>query len=266
MPLPARRDNGGLRLTGRWGYASGSPHATWAALAATVTDDQGQPPDGYFCIVPAAQLQLEDTWHTVGMRGTGSNTYVAEDVFVPEHRLIPLAAVSEGSASGGLPFGQVGTFPLIGTLLGVGRAALTLAIEHAPSKSMHHTIFARQSDSVGVQIQIAQAALKLKTAELHAYRIADDLDSVADNRSDLQYEYRAQARAQFGYAAQQVLEAIQTLVNVHGAASFGGSSRMQQYWRDANTAARHAGLNEFVGYEVFGKALLGLPERISAMV
>jgi 3-hydroxy-9,10-secoandrosta-1,3,5(10)-triene-9,17-dione monooxygenase len=266
MPLPARRDQRGLRLDGRWGYASGSPHAAWVALAATVTDDPDQPPEAYFCLVPAANLKLEDTWHTVGMRGTGSNTYVAEDVFVPEHRLIPLAALSEGSASSGLPFGQVGMFPLIGTLLGLGRAALTLAVEHAPLKSMHHTFFARQSDSVGVQIQVAQAALKLQTAQLHAYRIADHMDSMAANKADLPYQDRAQARAEFGYAAQQVLEAIQTLLNVHGAAGFAASSRMQQYWRDANTAARHAGLTEFVGYEVFGKALLGVPERITLMV
>jgi len=71
MSCPARHEQGGLRLNGRWGYASGSPHATWAALAATVTDDSGQPPDAYFCLVPTAQLRLEDTWRTVGMRGTG---------------------------------------------------------------------------------------------------------------------------------------------------------------------------------------------------
>jgi 3-hydroxy-9,10-secoandrosta-1,3,5(10)-triene-9,17-dione monooxygenase len=55
-------------------------------------------------------------------------------------------------------------------------------------------------------------------------------------------------------------------VNVHGAGSFAESSRMQQYWRDANTAARHAGLNPVVGYEIFGKALLGVEERISPFV
>jgi 3-hydroxy-9,10-secoandrosta-1,3,5(10)-triene-9,17-dione monooxygenase len=63
-----------------------------------------------------------------------------------------------------------------------------------------------------------------------------------------------------------VLEAIHILVNVHGAAAFAETSLMQQYWRDANTAARHAGLNAYIGYEVFGKALLGVPERISPMV
>jgi 3-hydroxy-9,10-secoandrosta-1,3,5(10)-triene-9,17-dione monooxygenase len=271
MPCSARRDQGGLRLTGRWGYASGSPHATWAALAATVTDDPDQPPDAYFCLVPVAQLQLDDTWHTVGMRGTGSNTYAAEDLFVPEHRLIPATLLTDGSNSGDkptdrLPFAPVATFPLVGTLLGLGRAALALAIDHPPLKSMHHTFFARQRDSVSVQIQVAEAALKIHTARLHAYQLADELDSVAVNGVEIEYEFRAQARAQFGYAAQQVLEAIHILLNVHGAAGFAESSLMHQYWRDANTAARHAGLNAYVGYEVFGKALLGVPERISPMV
>jgi 3-hydroxy-9,10-secoandrosta-1,3,5(10)-triene-9,17-dione monooxygenase len=155
---------------------------------------------------------------------------------------------------------------LLGTLLGLGRAALVLAIDQAPLKSMHHTFFARQRDSVGVQLQVAEAALKLQTAQLHAYRVADVLDSTAANGPDLEYRGRAQARAQFGYVAQQVLEAIHILVNVHGAAAFAETSLMQQYWRDANTAARHAGLNAYVGYEVFGKALLGVPERISPMV
>ena len=205
------------------------------------------------------------------MRGTGSNTYVAEDVFVPEHRLIAVTELSEGSATSDepmhrLPFAPVATLALIGTLLGLGRAALALTIDKAPSKSMHHTFFARQSDSVGVQVQVAEAALKLQTAQLHAYRVADDLDSAAANGHDLDYGPRARARAQFGYTAQQVLDAIHILVNVHGAAAFAETSLMQQYWRDANTAARHAGLNAVVGYEVFGKALLGVPERISPMV
>jgi hypothetical protein len=63
-----------------------------------------------------------------------------------------------------------------------------------------------------------------------------------------------------------VLQAIHELVNIHGAGSFAESSRMQQIWRDANTAARHAGLNSAVGYEVYGKALLNVDERITAMI
>jgi hypothetical protein len=101
------------------------------------------------------------------MRGTGSNTYVGEDVFVPEHRLIPVTKLSEGSTGSDepvhrLPFAPIATLALVGTLLGLGRAALALAIDKAPSKSMHHTFFARQSDSVGVQVQVAEAALSYR--------------------------------------------------------------------------------------------------------
>jgi 3-hydroxy-9,10-secoandrosta-1,3,5(10)-triene-9,17-dione monooxygenase len=56
------------------------------------------------------------------------------------------------------------------------------------------------------------------------------------------------------------------LVSVHGAGSFAEANPMQRIWRDANTAARHGGLNTLVGYEVYGKALLGIAERIGRMV
>jgi alkylation response protein AidB-like acyl-CoA dehydrogenase len=65
---------------------------------------------------------------------------------------------------------------------------------------------------------------------------------------------------------QQVVAAIQIASSVHGASGFAESSRMQQYWRDANTAARHGALNAAVGYEVYGKALLGDDERIDPLV
>jgi alkylation response protein AidB-like acyl-CoA dehydrogenase len=229
--------------------------------------------DAVLCLVPASEVKLEQTWRTVGMRGTGSDTWVAEDVFVPDHLVISMGAMAEGAWPAPtaepmyrLPFVPLATLPLLGPLLGVGRAALDLVISAAPGKGMHHTFFTSQSDSVGVQIQIAEAALKLKTARLHVFGIADDLDASLAAGGQVDYPARAEIRARMGYAAQQVLEAITVLVNVHGAASFAESSRMQQYWRDANTAARHAGLNAVVGYEVFGKSLLGVEERISPMV
>jgi alkylation response protein AidB-like acyl-CoA dehydrogenase len=272
-PAPARRVSGGLRVSGRWAYASGSHHATWASLGAMVSDDAGNPVDAVLCLAPAADLQLEDTWRTVGMRGTGSNTWIADDVFVPEHRIISMGALAAGELTPEtdevmyrMPFVPLATLPLLGPLLGLGRAALALTVHDAPRKAMHHTFFARQSDSVGVQVQIAQAALMLDTARLHAHHCADELDGTAARGEQTDYATRARVRATAGYAAQQVLDAINILINVHGAASFAESNRLQQYWRDAKTAARHAGLNAAVGYEILGKDLLGIDEPISPMV
>jgi 3-hydroxy-9,10-secoandrosta-1,3,5(10)-triene-9,17-dione monooxygenase len=267
---PARRVDGGLVVSGRWPYASGAHHAGWAGVVAAVADDSGRRADAYMCLVPSAELRLDDTWHVVGMRGTGSNTWAADDLFVPDHRCVSMSAVSEatGAAEGAsrLPFPPVATVTLLGPLLGLGQAALSAVIAGASNKVMHHTVFARQSDSVGVQVKVAEAALALQTARLHAVQVADTLDEAAAGETTLGYDDRAQIRAACGYAAQQVLAAIHGLVDVHGAATFAEANPVQRYWRDANTAARHAGLHATVGYEVLGKALLGVEERITPMV
>jgi alkylation response protein AidB-like acyl-CoA dehydrogenase len=269
-PAPARRVAGGLVVSGRWSYASGSHHAAWAGIVVAAADDSDRPVEVYMCLVPSSEMRLDDTWHVVGMRGTGSNTWAAEDLFVPEYRLIPMAEVAEptGTAKGQsrLSFGSLGPLMLVGPLLGLGQAALSAVIAAAPAKAIQHTSFARQSDSVGVQVQIAEAALTLQTARLHAHQAAARLDEAVTGGELLSYGDRAQIRAACGYAAQQVLAAIQVLINVHGAGGFAETNPVQRYWRDANTAARHAGLNAMVGYEVFGKELLGVQERISTMV
>jgi 3-hydroxy-9,10-secoandrosta-1,3,5(10)-triene-9,17-dione monooxygenase len=271
-PGSAVRVDGGVRLSGRWSYASGSDEATWASLAGLLTDNAGGVVDAVMGFVPTAQVSLDDTWHTVGMRGTGSNTFVGEDVFVPDHLVVSMPAVVEGTwplptdePIYRVPFVLIATLVVLGPLLGAVRAALELVIDKAPRKGLHHTFFAKQSDSVGVQIQLAEAAMKLRTAQLHAYDVANHLDAVAAG-DGIDFETRARIRGQAGYVAQQVLDAINILVNIHGAGSFAESSRMQQLWRDANTGARHAGLNAAVGYEVYGKALLAVDERITAMV
>ncbi|MEV5177709.1 acyl-CoA dehydrogenase family protein [Streptomyces flaveolus] len=271
-PAPARRVEGGFRVSGRWAYSSGAHHATWASAGALVTTETGEV-DAVLCLIPASELKLDQTWRTVGMRGTGSDTWVADDVFVPDHRVISMGRMMTGAwpipteeAMYRLPTGPLACLPLLGPLLGIGRAALDLVVDQAPAKGMHHTFFARQSDSVGVQIQIAQAAMKLKTARLHAYAIADEVDATVARGAAIDFAVRAEYRAECGYVAQQVLEALNILINVHGAGTFEESNPLQQYWRDANTAARHAGLNAFVGYETYGKSLLGIDEHVTPMV
>ena len=119
---------------------------------------------------------------------------------------------------------------------------------------------------MGIQVQVAEAALMLQTARLHAFQIADELDYCAATGRTVDYRTRARMRAQSGHVARQVIEAINLLLNVHGAESFAQTSPMQRHWRDANIAARHAGLNTVVGFEIFGRALLGVEDEISAIL
>ncbi len=74
------------------------------------------------------------------------------------------------------------------------------------------------------------------------------------------------ARADTGYAVQNVVEALTILMNAHGAGGFADVSPLQRIWRDANVAARHAVVSPTIGYEVYGKALLGVEEKITPLV
>ena len=195
-----------------------------------------------------------------------------EDVFVPEHRMFSMSAVADGRLPVPSdepmyrhPFAPLATLPLVGPGLGLGRSALALTVEQAAAKPMHHTFFARQSDSARVHPDRRGRTETQDRAIARVSRRRRARPAVAADE-ELHYVARAEMRAEMGLVSRQVLEALQLLVDVHGAGSFAEVSRMQQYWRDANVAARHAGLNAAVGYEIFGKALLGVPDRISPMV
>lgn len=269
-PVPAQRVEGGVRVDGRWSYASGAPHADWAGIGIAAPADNGEA-EAYFALVPRSDIGIEDTWRTVGVRATGSHTWCSEGLFVPEHRLLSVAALAAGvpqhdEALYRLPSAPVVTLNLMGTLLGLGSAALNHTIEKSVSKAVSYTVYTRQSDSVAVQTQIAEAALKIDTARLHIYATADKLDAAARTSTTIDYATRARMRASSGHATREVLDAIQLLLNVHGSGSFAESNPLQRIWRDANTAGRHAGLNTAVGYEVLGKMLLDIPQRITPMV
>ncbi|WP_261384017.1 acyl-CoA dehydrogenase family protein [Streptomyces sp. T12] len=265
-----RRVPGGWMVTGKWSYNSGAPYATWAAVGALLQDENGAVVDQALVLIPASELKVEDTWHAAGMKGTASNTLFGRDIMVPEHRVLSVPAASQGTYPRSsreeeflytLPFGSMLLLCLVGPLLGLGKAALDLVTASAEGKPLSFTVHGRQADSVGVQIQLAEAALGLQTARLHVREAVNQID-----QGSMDYSQRTQVRAQAGYAAQQVLTAINTLLNVHGASSFADTNSLQRIWRDANVAARHAGLVPTVGYEAYGKTLLGIKEPVSLMV
>jgi alkylation response protein AidB-like acyl-CoA dehydrogenase len=258
--------DGGYVVSGRWAWSSGSLHATWALGGVVQLGPDGAPIDVGSVIMPMSELTIEDTWFVAGMKGTGSNTVVADRVFVPDHRY---ASVPAGIA------GHYGTehtdealyhsalipvlaLILVGPLLGLGRAALKLAIEKAPKRAVSYTRLATQTESTAFQLKIAEAAMTLDDAILHAHRGADDIDGWAARRETMDYATRARVRADTGWTSTKVREAISLILDAHGASGFADSSPMQRIWRDANTAGRHAIANPLVSQEVYGKALLGI--------
>jgi alkylation response protein AidB-like acyl-CoA dehydrogenase len=266
--------DGGFRLTGRWLYSSGSWHASWAILGFPILDDNGQLIDQGLALVPATDLEIEETWFVAGMSSSGSNCLVATDVFVPEHRIMPGLAAIEGHyptehtdevlyRSALVP---VLALVLAGPQLGMGRKALELVTKKAAGKTIAYTFFTAQAESTAFQLQLAEAALMIDTAHLHAYRSADDLDRAAAAGVYPDTLLRARVRADTGWALQHVTKAIDLLLYAHGAGSFAQANPLQRIWRDSAVAARHAVTLPAVNLEVYGKALLGRTDQITLLI
>jgi alkylation response protein AidB-like acyl-CoA dehydrogenase len=271
-----RKVKGGYQVSGQWPWASGSWHADWALVGIVVPDEAGQPVDQALAFIPMSELSIKETWFVAGMKGTGSNTMIAQDVFVPEHRLhsVPRAIAGEYATEHTdeslyrSSFIPVLTLILAGPQLGLARAALSYVMEKAPQRGISYTKFERQVDSTAFQLQIANAATLIDTAHLHVWRAADDIDNAAAAAEPLPYLARARVRADTAYAITKIREAIDLLLSAHGASSFAQASPLQRIWRDANTAGRHAVADPLVNQEVYGKALLGIPyeENITPLI
>lgn len=257
---------GGLVISGSWAWASGSWYADWALCAVPVTAANGEVVDQAFALIPISDLTIEDTWFTSGMRGTASNTLVADRVFVPEHRLLSLPAALAGAyPEAGPETGilRVTLAPLLATLLsaplvGLARGAATLVREKAPRRGISYTTYTSQVDSPVFAAQLGEAAMIVRDAELHGRATADAIDAAAAAGVQLDDLHRTQARASVGHVTRRVRDAFDLLLTAHGASSFAEVNAMQRMWRDASAGARHAVLTAPVNYEIHGRGLLGV--------
>lgn len=269
-----RHVDGGVRVSGRWYWASGSLHAGWAMLGVLERDQQARVVDHWLGFVPMREVSIENTWYASGMKGTGSNCLVATDLFIPAHRLMSLRAAIAGTipnAHADETLYRAACVPmmvlaLLGPQLGLARAALQHTIAAAARRNIPYTIYQREADSPAFQMQIAEAALAIDSAHLHAWRIADEIDAFAARGQRMDLTTRARARASAGYVGKLVTEAINTLISAYGAGAFADANPLQRIWRDANTAARHALVLPPVCEEIYGKALLGLDTNITPLI
>ncbi|WP_197732877.1 acyl-CoA dehydrogenase family protein [Paraburkholderia pallida] len=270
----SRRVEGGLVVSGKWYFSSGSLHADWASIGVIEHDENGAFKKQYLALVPMSELSIEDTWFTAGMRASGSNCIVGNEVFVPDHRLLDMMAAIDrrypteckDEASYRASFVPFAALILTGPQLGLGRAALKFVIEKAPQRAITYTSYEKQTDSTVFQTQVAEAAIKVDNAHLRAFRAADEIDAAALRDEQLDDVTRARARADTGMVTTYITEALNTLLWAHGAGGFAESSPLQRWWRDSNTAARHAVGLPAIGLELYGKALLGVENNITPLV
>ncbi|WP_438489625.1 acyl-CoA dehydrogenase family protein [Streptomyces sp. S186] len=267
--------DGGQVVSGRWGFASGCLHAQWALLGVSVTDDAGTRLDQGLALVPMDRLRIEDTWHVAGMCGTGSNTLVADGVFVPSHRVLSVPGAMRGEYPTEFAdevlyraaFVPTLALSLAGPLLGLARGGLELVLASlAEGRGISHTFYEQAREAPATQTQLAEAAQLIDTAALHLWRAADEVDDWAAGGRCMPPFDRIRVRMDIGTVARCSREALDILLNVHGARSFADASPLQRIWRDLETGSRHAMVNPAIATEMYGRALLGIEEQVTPLI
>ncbi|MBY6685616.1 acyl-CoA dehydrogenase family protein [Rhodococcus sp. BP-149] len=255
---------GGYLVSGRWPYASGSFAAQWASI--TITLEGGVPG---MALIPAEAFTIEPSWFVAGMQGTGSDTIVVKDHFLPEYRV---QAVPDMFASkfrspftedtiASMPFNAVAAGILVAPQIGLGRHALELTREKLPKKPVAYTAYAQAKDSPTHQLNVARAATKLHLAELLIDSIAAEIDGAAEKGVLPDPEALARVRNDTGVVAELINEEIDYLLTANGAGSFADANVLGRIWRDSETAARHALVTPEIGREAYGRQLLENNDR-----
>ena len=256
--------DGGYRLTGRWAFASGCAHATWLVCGAVVVSD-GKPvlrEDGAplvrILFVPASEGTILDTWHTGGLRGTGSHDFEVTDAFVPASRGFPFAHLLNGSDSR-----ETAAYPQPFLLLaGIGMAAVALGIARDALDSFKQLAAQKTptgaSSKLGTQPVVhdryAEAEALVASARAYLYEVTLELAASRQPPDGL----AAKVRLAGAHAARVAERAVEIVYSLGGGTSIYNASRLDRCFRDVHTVSHHVAVSPSQ-FELVGQYLLGGP-------
>ncbi|MFI9457161.1 acyl-CoA dehydrogenase family protein [Amycolatopsis sp. NPDC052450] len=255
--------DGGVVVNGKWGFISGALHAQWQEIIAILVPPEGEPYP-IMALVPISDLLIVDDWDTSGLRGTGSVSTVAQDVFIPAERVLPLPAVLEGqgaAASASIyraPLLPVASASSVGTLVGMAKGAQDTFLKRLPDRKITYTAYDSQREAPITHHQVAESALKIDEAEFHAHRLSTLVDRKTTDGTPWKLEERAIARADLGAVVRLAKEGIDILAGASGGSSVYQGIPIQRIARDVAAVNLHALMHPNTNTELYGRVLCGL--------
>ena len=251
---------GGYHLSGQWDFSSGCDAASWAMLA-------GLGPDGIlWFLVPKTDYTVNDTWFVSGLRGTGSKDIVTDEIFVPEHRTVPVADLRAGRSPGRsihdtpnyrIPLQTMFSYSLAAPLLGMAQGALEAFESHIGGR-IAYTTGQRMAEDAPVHIKLSEAEAEVHSARLIMAEDGRQVVSRAERDETPDLKERARIRRNQGYVAKLSVRAVDRLFEASGGHALFDASPMQRFHRDAHAASHHFGLSWETGAEEYGRIRLVL--------
>ncbi|HTV87730.1 MAG TPA: hypothetical protein VME41_01830 [Stellaceae bacterium] len=262
----ARPADGGYRVSGRWPFSSGVDAASWILLGAIVQDEEMGSAEPRIFLLPASDFAIIDTWHVIGLGGTGSKDVAVENVFVPDYRTVGVNQITGGPNPGSevnpavlyqLPAVSLFAFCIAGVSLGIAQGAIEYFTQTTRTRTSYYT-GRNLADFVTLQIHLAEATAMTDAARAVILGDCDEATRIVADRGMPSLDQRARYRRDGAYAATLCTKAVDVLFAATGGGAIYARNPLQRAFRDVHAANAHYVLNWVINGAMFGRVLLGL--------
>jgi alkylation response protein AidB-like acyl-CoA dehydrogenase len=257
---------GGYRLTGAWSFASGSHHATWLGAHVPIRETDGTPrrnPNGTpalrTLLFPKDRARMTDIWHVVGLRGTGSDRWAVEDLFVPERFTIARDGVTRPREAGRLyrfTASNLYASGFAGVALGIARAMLDDFVGLARDKIPRGAQKTLRDNNV-IQSQTAQAEARRQSARAFLLGSLAEIWDAVEHQTELTLAQNTTIRLASTWAIHQAREVATVTYHAAGATAIFEDNPFERRFRDMHTVLQQMQGRQ-AHFETVGQVLLGL--------
>jgi len=264
-PGKARVVDGGYRVTATWSFASGSHNATWLGCHVPIVEADGTPrrntdgsPVVRTMLFPKSNARMTDIWHVIGLKGTGSDRFSVEDLFVPQRH--SATRDDETRREQGLLYRfsslQLYAAGFAGVAMGIARSTLEAFVELARDKVPFRSAGALRENHL-IQSQTAQAEARLAAARAFLLRALEEITAEVASAGHITLDQRMVIRLASTFAIHQSLRVVDTAYHAAGSTAIFEQNPFERRFRDIHTVSQQLqGRSEH--FETVGQYLLGL--------
>ncbi len=240
---------GGYQLSGRWSFSSGCDHASWVLLGGLVSNDEGQIVDFKTFLVPRSDYTIEDVWNVVGLRGTGSNDIVVDDVFVPDEFTLSMSETGRCYGPGQevntsdlykLPFHSIFTSTITAPIVGMATGAYDEHVEMQRKRVRAAYIAEKAASDPFASVRIARASSEIDAAWALLMNNLREMQEIVARGEKIPLSLRLKVRRDQVIGTERAVSAIDTLFEASGGRALAEGTYLQRAWRDAHAGRVHA--------------------------
>lgn len=257
---------GGFTLSGKWSFSSGSDHCTWVLLGGLVFNEDGQIVDFRTFMIPRDKYQIVDVWNVVGLRGTGSNDIVVDEVFVPEAFTLSMGETGACKGPGQavntsdlykLPFHSIFTSTIATPIIGMAKGAYAEHVEMQQKRVRAAYLGEKASLDPFGAVRIARSSSEIDAAwALLISNIREEQAYVARGEQ-IPLELRLRVRRDQVLGTSRAIEAIDSLFEASGGRALAEGTYLQRAWRDAHAGRVHAANDPERALQMYGAQQFG---------